>query len=430
MRFRTFAVLVLLVALVAACGDDGGGGATTTAGGTDTTEAGGGEAPSLDGVELSLWGWSSSDAENTALTELVDAFSEETGAVASFQPQAEYDVALQAALTSGDPPDVFYVDSFRLPDLADAGALAPVPDGAISDPDDIFPSLREAFTLDGTWYCPPKDFSTLALIYDPDALSEAGVEVPTTWEELAAAAETLTTGDAAAIAAGTAQAGLAMGVEYPRWGVFLFQNGAAITNEDSSAMTLDTPEAREAIEFVTGLYQDGYAVKPAAVDAGWAGEAFGQGKAAMTIEGNWIIGDLEANFPDRSYAVAELPVGPAGPGTFAFTVCYGVAADAENPEASWAFVDALTDAEGSLAWTNAFNVMPARATVAEEWLSTHPDLEAFVTGADYSRRWGFVPGFGDVLGVFNTGLEGAVDGNVTIDQLIADTTSAGEGVLE
>ena len=146
--------------------------ARTTTGDTEaaaTTAAGGRPPPwlpkraaSLDGVELSLWGWSSSDAENEALTDLVDQFNEETGAVAKFQPQAEYDVALQAALASGDPPDVFYVDSFRLPDLADAGALAPVPEGAISDPDDIFPSLREAFTYDGTWYCPPKDFSTLA----------------------------------------------------------------------------------------------------------------------------------------------------------------------------------------------------------------------------------------------------------------------------
>ena len=113
--------------------------------------------------------------------------------MATFQPQAEYDVALQAALTSGDPPDVFYVDSSNLPDLADAGALAPVPDGALSDPDDIYPSLKEAFTYNGTWYCPPKDFSTLGLVYDPDALEAAGVAVPTTWEELAAAAETLTT---------------------------------------------------------------------------------------------------------------------------------------------------------------------------------------------------------------------------------------------
>ena len=296
MRHRTFVVLVLLMALVAACGD-GGGADTTTAGGTETTEGEAGAAPDLEGVELSLWGWSSSDAENQALTDLVAQFSEETGAVASFQPQAEYDVALQAALTSGDPPDVFYVDSFRLPDLADAGALAPVPEGAVSNPDDIYPSLREAFTYDGTWYCPPKDFSTLGLIYDPEVLEAAGVAVPTTWEELAAAAEALTTGDAAAIAAGTAQAGLSMGVEYPRWGAFMFQNGAAMTNEDNTAMTLDTPEAREALEYVAGLYQDGYAVKPAAVDAGWAGEAFGQGKAAMVIEGNWLPPAMDGRLP-------------------------------------------------------------------------------------------------------------------------------------
>ena len=444
MRHRTYVVLVLLMALIAAaCGDDGGAdtttagatetttgdtaGATTTAAGEATTMAP--EEGSLEGVELNLWGWSSSDAENTALSDLVAQFSEETGAVAAFQPQAEYDVALQAALTSGDPPDVFYVDSFRLPDLADAGALAPVPEGAVSNPDDIYPALREAFTYNDTWYCPPKDFSTLGLVYDPDVLEAAGVAVPTTWEELAAAAETLTTGDAAAIAGGTAQAGLSMGVEYPRWGAFMFQNGAAMTNEDNTAMTLDTPEAREAIEYVAGLYQDGYAVKPAAIDSGWSGEAFGQGKVAMVVEGNWLPPAMEADFPDSNFAVAELPSGPVGPGNFAFTVCYGVAADAANPEASWALVDYLTNEQGSLAWTEAFSVMPARQSVAEQWISAHPELESFVAGADYSQRWGFVPGFGDVLSVFNTGLEGVVDGNVTIDQVIADTTAAGEGVL-
>ncbi|HEU4917579.1 MAG TPA: extracellular solute-binding protein [Acidimicrobiia bacterium] len=445
MRHRTLPVLVLLLALVVAACGDGEGADTTTAGGAettmgdtaaDTTAAGEAttmapeEGGSLEGTELAVWGWSSSDAENTALNELIASFSEETGANAAFQPQAEYDVALQAALTSGDPPDVFYVDSFRLPDLADAGALAPVPDGAVSNPDDIYPSLREAFTFDGTWYCPPKDFSTLGLVYDPTVLEEAGVAVPTTWEELAAAAEALTTGDAAAIAAGTAQAGLSMGVEYPRWGAFLFQNGASITNEDNTAMTLDTPEAREAIEYVAGLYQDGFAVKPAAIDSGWSGEAFGQNKVAMVVEGNWVAPAMAADFPDKQYAVAELPAGPAGPGNFAFTVCYGVAADAANPEASWQLVDYLTNEEGSLAWTEAFSVMPARQSVAEQWVAAHPELEPFVAGAEYSQRWGFVPGFGDVLGVFNTGIEGVVDGNMTIDQVIADTTAAGEGVLE
>jgi multiple sugar transport system substrate-binding protein len=324
MRRNKSLVLILGLALImAACG---GGGATTTtaAGETTTTTAAGGETTTttaatggeLEGVELRLWGGSSGEAEDQALTELLNAFNAETGANAVFEAQADMTTALNTALAGGEPPDVFYVDSNNLPDLAAAGALAPVPDGTLSDPDDIYPSLREAFTFDGTWYCPPKDFSTLGLVYDPAALQAAGVEVPTTWEELAAAAEALTT---------DTQAGLAMGVEYPRWAVFLFQAGADLTNSDVSAITLDTPEAREALQFVADQYSAGYFVRPSDVDAGWAGEAFGQGKAAMTIEGNWIVGYLQQTFPDKTWAVAELPAGPAGQGTFAFTVCYGVA---------------------------------------------------------------------------------------------------------
>jgi multiple sugar transport system substrate-binding protein len=442
MKRYSWLILLFVIGMVAAaCGDEGGDTTTTAAEGeeTTTTTSGGEEetttttAPSeegdLAGVDLTLWGWSSSDAENSALTDLVAAFNTETGANAEFQPQAEYDVALQAALASGDPPDVFYIDSYRLPDLADSGVLAPVPEGSVSDPDDIYGSLREAFTYGGTWYCPPKDFSTLALVYDPDALSAAGVEVPTTWEELQAAAATLTTGGTDEIAAGSAQAGLTMGVEYPRWGVFLFQSGVALTDDAVTEMTLDNDAARGALEFVSGLYTDGYAVNPADVDAGWAGEAFGQGKAAMAIEGNWIVGYLQETFPDKSFAVAELPAGPAGPGTFAFTVCYGVAANAPNPEASWAFVDYLTNAEGSLAWTNAFNVMPARESVSGDWISGHPDLEAFVAGAAYAHRWGFAPGFGDVVGVFNDYAQQVVTGAATVDDLIEETTTAGQDIL-
>ncbi len=440
-RMRWPAVFAVTALVLAACGGGQDAGetttpetssptttapaTTTTLSATTTSVAEG----TLEDVELKLWGWSSSDAENQALSDLVAAFNDETGASAEFQPQAEYDATLQAALAAGDPPDVFYVDSFKLPDLASAGVLAPIPDGAIEDPDDIYPSLRDAFTYEGTWYCPPKDFSTLALVYDPDALDAAGVAVPTTWEELAAAAEALTTGSVEEIAAGTAQAGLTMGVEYPRWGVFLFQNGVALTDDAVTQVTLDNDQARQALQFVADLYQSGSAVKPQAVDAGWAGEAFGQGKAAMTIEGNWIVGYLKDVFPDRNFAVAELPVGPAGPGTFAFTVCYAVSVDAPNPEASWALINYLTNREGSLAWTSAFNVMPARESVAADWLAPRPELKPFLDGAAYAHRWALKPGAGDLIGVFNEQAEALVAGDVTVDELIDEVTAAGEDVL-
>ena len=328
-NMRWTALLFVLALVLAACG--GGGGADTTAaggegtrhdggrrgdgdnrgrrgrrhnrGGEATATTAGGEAADLTGVELKVMGWSSSAAEDEALTGLLDQFNEETGASAEFSPSPNYDPDLQAALAGGQPPDVFYVDSFRLPDLVEAGALAPPPEGAISDPDDIAPSLREAFTYDGTFYCPPKDFSTLALQYDPAALEAANVEVPTTWDELRTAAEALTTED---------QAAIVNQVQYPRWAQFLFQNGADLTNEDVTEMTLDTPEAREALEFIAGMYADGLMVSNTALDAGWSGEAYGDGSAAMTMEGNWIATALPTSTPTARWPTPSFPPAQAG----------------------------------------------------------------------------------------------------------------------
>ena len=378
------------------------------------------EAVDLSGAELKLWGWASSEAEDVQLTALVDMFNSDTGANAVFEPQPEYDAALQAALVAGDPPDAFYVDSGRLPDLVAAGALTPVPHGVISDPDDIYPALRDVFTIDGTWYCPPKDFSTLGLVYDPSALADAGVEVPTTWDELAAAAEALTTAD---------RVGLSFGAEYSRAGAFLFQAGTDILTPDGTAVALDSDGGRAALSYLADLFASGSAASPQAIDTGWGGEAFASGNAAMTIEGNWIVGYLNSNFPDREWAVAELPRGPVGPGTFAFTVCYGVPVNVADAEKAWAFVDYLTDVQGAAAWTSGFQVMPARASVRDQWIADNPELAAFVAGAEYASRFQFPTGVGDIQGVFNDNFQKLIRGEVTVDELIAEVVAAGDDLL-
>ena len=374
----------------------------------------------LGGAELQLWGWASSETEDAQLTSLVDSFNSTTGANASFEPQPEFDAALQAALVAGDPPDAFYVDSGRLPDLADAGALQPVPDGAISNPDDIYPALRDIFTIDGTWYCPPKDFSTLGLVYSPSALEEAGVEVPTTWDELAAAAEALTTDD---------RVGLSFGAEYARAGAFLFQAGSGILNEEGTEVIIDNGGGAEALQYLADLFAGGSAATPQDIDTGWGGEAFASGAAAMTIEGNWIIPFLRDQFPDTDFAVAELPSGPAGPGTFAFTVCYGVPVSTDNAEQAWAMVDFLTDSEGAAAWTSGFQVMPARESARDGWLAENPELEAFVAGADYASPFQFPTGVGDIQGVFNEGFQRMIAGEITAEELVQQVVDAGADLL-
>ncbi len=221
------------------------------------------------------------------------------GYTATFNPVPNYDQSLQTALAGGSPPDAFYLDSLKFPDFIKNDVLATPPQGAIEDPDDFYESARAAFTANGTFYCPPKDFSTLALFYNKKMLDAAGLKVPTTWDELKDAATKLTNKDSGVY-------GLAISADAARWLAFLYQAGGHVLTDDGK-MDIHTPEAKAALDYYTGLLVDGVAVTPDKVSAGWNGEAFEKEKVAMTVEGNWLVADLKRNFPDVQYGVAELP---------------------------------------------------------------------------------------------------------------------------
>lgn len=413
-----FSVLWVVALLLAACP------AQPVAPAAQTPAAA--EQPAAPGViNLQLMGWASSDAENVRLQEVVDGWNAANPDIqVTLNLVPDYDTKLQTSLAGGAPPDIFYVDSFRLPDLAVANALLPIGD-QMTDVDDFYPSLREAFTVDGVFYCPPKDFSTLALEYNTDLFDAAGLAYPTpdwTWDDLRAAAEALTDKDAGIV-------GFAINPDFARWIAFLYQAGGEVTTPDFSAMTLNSPEALQAMEFYVGLVRDGFAAPASDLDSGWPGEAFGKGRAAMTMEGNWIVPYLKDQFPDLKYGVTELPAGPAGKATMAFTVCYGVAANGRNTEAAAKVVDYLTGPVGMKAWTDLGLAMPTRQSLREGWLAMYPELEPFLNGAEYARKWQFRPGFADVLDTINSGLQEAFSGLKTPQQVLEEAQAVGEQVL-
>jgi multiple sugar transport system substrate-binding protein len=422
---RILALLMVLALLLSACAP------ATTAPAAEQPAADAGEAAATEATAaaipgaLQLMGWASSDAENVRLQEIIDqwnAANPDTQVQLNLVP--DYDTKLQTALAGGSPPDIFYIDSFKLPDLVAAGAVAPIGD-QLTNPDDFYPSMREAFTLDGTFYCPPKDFSTLALEYNKDLFDAAGVEYPTadwTWADLRAAAEKLTNADAGVY-------GMALSPDFARLIALIYADGGTITNEDFTAMTLDSDAVKQATEFYVGLVTDGFAAQPADLDSGWAGEAFGKGKAAMAMEGNWIVPFLKDQFPDVNYGVVELPAGAAGKATMAFTVCYGVPANGKNHDAAVKVVDYLTGPEGAKAWTDLGLAMPTRASLEAGWLEQYPDLQPFIAGAAYAHKWQFRPGFQDVLDTINAGLQEAFTGNATAAGLLDNAQQVGAEVL-
>lgn len=385
-----------------------------------------GAVSAQDQTTIMLAGWSSSDSENAALQAQIDAFQAANPDVAvELNLVPDYDTFMQTGFASGDYANVFYVDSSKLQDWASAKVIAPIGD-QLTNVEGIYESLRSVFTYDGQLYCPAKDFSTLTLQYNIDMFDAAGVAVPTTWEELAAAAEALTTADVA---------GLTVNPELARFLPFLYQSGGAVLDAEGG-VALDSDATRAAVQAVVDLFVNGYARTATDLGAGWAGEAFGQGKVAMAMEGNWVIQYLEDNFPDLNWGVAELPAGPAGKATMAFTVCYGVADPESNvsqtPEAlaaSIRLVDFLTGDEGAMmVGESGFGPMPTRGVAAEPWLSARGEaFKPFVDGAEYAYPWSFPPGFGTFIDTFNTNLVEATKGNLSVDEFV---TSAAEAAQE
>jgi multiple sugar transport system substrate-binding protein len=383
-----------------------------------------------DEVTIRLAGWSSTEAEDNALRAAVDQFMEDNPGInveINFSP--DYTTTMQTAFASGDYPEVFYIDSSVLPDWVQAGVVAPADDN-IQEVDDIYPSLLEVFTLDDTLYCPPKDFSTMALQYNTDLFDAAGLDYPTadwTWDDLRAAAEALTGTNEA----GEQVLGLVAPPNLERWLPFLYQAGGAIFDEEGN-VTLDSPEAQEAIDFYVGMVEDGIAGPPSAVDAGWGGEAFANGRVAMAMEGNWVINFLNEQYPDLNWGVAPLPQGPAGPATMAFTVCYGVAADNEHPEESWALVNFLTGPEGAQMVAEAsFGVMPGRASAADAWLERFgEEMQPFVEGADYAHPWVLPVGFQDFTSAFNDALQQAFNGQLLPEDVLTTASDVANEILE
>jgi len=346
---------------------------------------------------------SSGDAETRAVEDAVAAWSEESGVEATVSVAADLPQQLSQGFAAGSPPDLFYVGADFFVGYAANGSLMPYAD-QLDNVEDFYPTLRDSFTYEDELYCAPKDFSTLALFINNEAWSAAGLgedDVPTTWEELSEVATTL---------AETSDTGLTFGPEWQRVGTFMAQAGGSLVSEDGTTATVDSPENLEALTFVQELLDSGAAQYPAALGAGWGGEAFGTGAAAMTIEGNWLVGALANDFPDVDYQVVPLPEGPAGPGTLQFTNCWGIGADSANQEQAVELVQHLTSPEQQLEFARAFGVMPSIESAADQWTSEFPEQAAFLESVDFAQGVPTVEGISDVIADFNAQLEGLAGG--------------------
>jgi multiple sugar transport system substrate-binding protein len=367
--------------------------------------------------DLTLAGWSAGNVEDDLLNCVLQKFNAAYPNVnVTFEVIAGEYPALMATRLGSDPPDLFYVNQAYSQDWIDQGLLAPLDQMATDAGFDLaafYPGYLSPFQRDGQTYAFPKDSSVLGMQTNDELLAAANVEIPTTTDELVTAAQALKDS----------------GVEYPmcfaaewqRAGAFVHGFGGGLV-DDAGAPTIDSTESSAGIQWYLDQYANGLAGTPADIGAGWCGEAFGKELVAISFEGNWIGPAMSTDYPDVAYTVSAIPTGPAGePATLSYTVGYGIAPNAPNPDASWALLSYLTGAEGMQEWVNGGLVLPARSDVTP----TSENQNRYASFAEFARPGeGVTPQWGQVSSAFNGALGGEATGGRSAQAVIDATLPA------
>ena len=282
-------------------------------------------------------------------------------------------------VANGEAPDLLNIDVFA--DYQADGLLLPAEEWVSAETyAKFFDSFLAESVVDGTVWAVPDLASARALYYNADILAAAGVEVPTTWDELTAACEAIKAYDANIYPWGvdmTTDEGQAC------FAYYAWNNGGGFTDAEGN-WTLDSAANVEAVEYIVGLVNAGLTNQDPTTETRYdLQEMFANGQVAMMIGPNQISKYCESVENPINYGVASLPVNGdvagASVGVMDRIMCFAEEgrSDAEMA-AITAVVDAFYDDEPYAEWVLMEDFLPATSTGNALCAEADPGMAAWI----------------------------------------------------
>jgi multiple sugar transport system substrate-binding protein len=405
-------------------------------------------------VTFGFWGDS---AEVSAYEAIAAAFEERQPGIdvrIEHVPNAtDFYTRLATGYAAGLAPDVFLINYRRYGQFAARGALTPVgpllASSEVIAEEDYFPEPLEAFRFGGELMCLPQNLSSLVVYYNRDLFDAAGVPYPEagwTWDEFLAAAKALTRdidGDGI-----TDQHGLGVENSLIRFTPFIWQAGGELVDDVDrpTRLTIDTPQAREAIQFFIDLSLVHKVVPTEAEVLATSDEdRFTNGTTAMLLQSRRVVPTLR-QIQSFTWDVAPLPQHEEAAGVL-HADAYCLSATTENPEAAWKFIEFANGPEGQQIAARVGRTVPSLRAVAESPVFLGPrggvasgnDLDRFAPPASARvyldtipeiRRVPSISTWPEVEEAFNTTLGRAFYGEVPVDDAIAIAMARSEQAFQ
>jgi multiple sugar transport system substrate-binding protein len=351
--------------------------------------------------------------------------------------QGDHMTKLTSSFQAGNPPDVFIINYRRYGQFAAKNVIEPA--GPLMDKStlikesDYYPQALDAFRFKGTLMCVPQNISNLVVYYNKDMFTAANATLPTddwTWNDFLTAAQTITKdndGDGV-----IDQYGVGVETQLIRLAPFVWGNGGEIVDnyDKPTTLTLDTPEAREALQFFIDL-QVLHKVAPTEAET-----------TAEDVEARFMNNRLGMVLASRAstptfreiegfeWDVAPIPM-QKEKSTILHSDAYCMAASspADRKALAWKFVEYAQGVEGQTIAAQLGRTVPSRMDVAQSDAFLDPSKapassHVFLDMIPHMKLIPIISTWPQVETTVNEELERAFYNLITIDDMIKNSTEA------
>jgi multiple sugar transport system substrate-binding protein len=346
----------------------------------------------------------------------------------------DFPARFTTALAAGVAPDVVSIDLVLVPYYNSIGAFLDVTDQLAELP--YADALNEAMLRLGTWeervFALPFAADVSALIYNRDMFRAAGLDPdapPRTWDELVEHALQLTGDGVYGYGFSGGSAGGLMFTMMP----YAWAAGGGWVSEDGTRAEVSHPMTVEAVQMFTDLIHVHDATPPGVATYSYADfqDGFKQGRIAMITTGNFVVSDLNNNFPDIDYGVAPIPGREAGEiSAFIGGDLIAIPQMSRYPEAAWEFVQYLLSEAVQVEVFARSGIIPVRSDLIDNpYFQAEPRYLVFGEAAQRGHV-PFTTVYNELYSPFLAGMQDAFRQVKSVEQALQDAEGAMQIVLD
>ncbi|PZG18422.1 sugar ABC transporter substrate-binding protein [Micromonospora craterilacus] len=354
-------------------------------------------------AELTWWDTSDPQNEGPAFQELIAKFNQtypnvkiNYQSVPFGEAQNKFKTAAQAKTGA---PDILRAEVAWVPEFASLGYLYAL-DGSelLSDESDFLETPLASNKYDGKTYGVPQVTDSLALMYNKELLTKAGVSAPPkTWAELKTVSQ--------AVKEKTGAEGVYLNPAGYFLLPFMYGEGGDLVDTGAKKIVINSEQNAAGLKVAKDLIDSGAAAKPSANDSyGTMMTLFKEKKVAMIINGPWEVNNVKSapTFGGlENLGIAPVPAGSAragGPvGGHNYTIWSGM--PQEKVDAAVAFVKYMSSAESQAFLSEKLGLLPTRKSAYQlDPVKNNAVVAAFqaVNEAAVGRPW--IPEAGQFFG--------------------------------